>query len=52
VESIDYYPFEGATKVYNLNSYICRDFENRYDFIVDGGTIEHIFNIPKFWIIC
>lgn len=44
VDSIDNSDFEGATILHNMNHPIYRD---PYDFILDGGTIEHIFNTPQ-----
>ncbi len=44
VDSIDNSPFEGATIVHNMNQPI---HVQPYDFILDGGTIEHIFNTPQ-----
>jgi len=44
VDSIDNSDFEGATILHNMNHPIYR---NPYDFILDGGTIEHIFNAPQ-----
>jgi hypothetical protein len=45
VDSIDNSPFEGATILHNMNQPI--PYIKPYDFILDGGTIEHIFNTPQ-----
>jgi len=45
VESIDYSPFEGATYIHDLNDPVPPELENKFDFIFDGGTIEHIFDV-------
>ena len=46
VDSMDYSPYENATIIHNLNlPYSVNNI--KYDFIYDGGTIEHIFNIPQ-----
>ena len=47
VDSIDNSNYENAKYVYNLNYPILEEFKNKYDYIYDGGTTEHIFNIPK-----
>jgi len=47
VDSIDNSKYEGAKYVYNLNYPILEEFKNKYDYIFDGGTTEHIFNIPQ-----
>ena len=45
IDSIDNSAYENATIIQNLNC----SFESntKYDYIFDGGTIEHIFNIPQ-----
>jgi hypothetical protein len=46
VTSLDFSAFEGAQLVYDLNKRIPSDLERRFDFIFDGGTLEHVFNFP------
>ncbi|MCP3969651.1 MAG: methyltransferase domain-containing protein [Rhodobacteraceae bacterium] len=46
IESMDFSDYEGATILHDLNKPIPSDLEGRFDFILDGGTIEHVFNIP------
>jgi SAM-dependent methyltransferase len=46
VDSIDNSSFEGASIIHNMNKPITDNFK-KYDFILDGGTIEHIFNTPQ-----
>jgi SAM-dependent methyltransferase len=45
VESMDYSSYEQATIIHDLNQPITDDLKNRFDFIYDGGTIEHVFDI-------
>jgi hypothetical protein len=45
VESIDYSAFEQATYIHDLNDPVPQELENKFDFIFDGGTIEHIFDV-------
>lgn len=47
VESIDYSDFEGATHVADLNQEIPDHLKNRFDVVLDGGTLEHVFNLPQ-----
>ena len=47
VESMDYSSYEGCSIVHNLNKVVGEELSNKYDFIIDGGTIEHVFNIPQ-----
>ena len=47
LESMDYSNFEGCTIVHDLNKDIPVRYHYRYDLIFDGGTSEHIFDLPK-----
>ena len=46
VDSMDKTAYEGATVAHDLNLPIPQTLAGAYDLIVDGGSIEHIFNIP------
>lgn len=43
---LDYSDFEGAAILHDLNLPIGREHWNSYSCVVEGGTIEHIFNFP------
>lgn len=43
---MDLSDYEGANVLHDLNQRIPDTLEEQYDFIFDGGTIEHIFNVP------
>lgn len=45
VDSIDNSAYEGATIIHNMNDPI-KSFK-KYQYVFDGGTIEHIFNLPQ-----
>lgn len=48
VHTLDFSDFEGADIVFDLNSAnVPGDLVDSYDFIIDHGTIEHIFHIPN-----
>jgi len=48
VESLDYSDYEGATHVLDLNQPTIPDgLRERYDVLLDSGTIEHVFHIPN-----
>jgi hypothetical protein len=47
IDSIDNSDYESATKVWDMNQSIPEDWHEQYDFAYDGGSIEHIFNIPQ-----
>lgn len=45
VDSIDYSPYENATIIHDLNIPVPEELHNSYDYILDCGTIEHIFDV-------
>lgn len=45
VDSIDISDYEQCTIVHDLNNPVPEELHNKYDFIYDGGTIEHIYDI-------
>ena len=46
VETLDVSAFEGATIVHDLNQPLPEALHGRFDAVVDGGTLEHVFNVP------
>jgi len=46
VSSMDASAYEGATLVHDLNQSIPSEWQENYDLVVDGGTLEHVFNFP------
>ncbi|NND99931.1 MAG: hypothetical protein HKN47_21640 [Pirellulaceae bacterium] len=46
VASIDFSDFEQATIQHDLNQPIPLELHERFDAVIDGGTLEHIFNVP------
>jgi len=47
VKSMEYGTTEGADYVWDLNNKVPVDWHNQFDFVYDGGTIEHIFHVPN-----
>lgn len=47
VTSLDASAYEGATVVHDLNDPIPPDLAGRFDFVFDGGTLEHVFDFPR-----
>lgn len=45
VETLDYSPYEGASIVHDFNIPVPEEYHNKFDFIYDSGTIEHIFDV-------
>lgn len=46
VHSIDYSSYEGATNIHDMNQPIPDDYKSRYSVVLDGGSLEHVFNFP------
>lgn len=46
VQSVDATDYEGATDHYDLNNGLPEHFRCRFDSVIDGGTLEHVFNLP------
>jgi hypothetical protein len=46
ISSLDASPFEGANIIHDLNQPVPDHLHERFDTIFDGGTLEHIFDIP------
>jgi hypothetical protein len=46
VDSIDASAYEGASIVHDMNKPIPDELLGRFSVLVDGGTLEHVFNFP------
>lgn len=46
VDSMDTSDFEGASIVSDLNVPVAERLHEQYDAVIDGGTLEHVFNYP------
>jgi hypothetical protein len=46
VFSCDVSAYEKASMILDLNVPVPQDLHNRFDVIYDGGTMEHVFNVP------
>jgi SAM-dependent methyltransferase len=47
VDTIDFQQYQGTEIVFDLGTPLPPELEKQYDVIIDGGTIEHIFNISQ-----
>ena len=47
IESLDMSDYQGATLQWDLNQPVPLDWHGQFSFIFDGGTLEHVFNIPQ-----
>ncbi|MCP4825376.1 MAG: methyltransferase domain-containing protein [Shimia sp.] len=46
VDSMDISDFEDATIVHDLGDMVPKSLHKRFDVIYDGGTCEHVFDLP------
>ncbi|HUI20122.1 MAG TPA: hypothetical protein VLZ74_03660 [Methylocella sp.] len=46
VVSGDASAYEGATFVHDFNNPLPEEIKDQYDTVFDGGSLEHIFNVP------
>ncbi|MCV6824779.1 MULTISPECIES: class I SAM-dependent methyltransferase [Halocynthiibacter] len=45
VQSLDYSQFEGASFAHDLNTPIPSELVGKFDIVLDGGTLEHVFDV-------
>lgn len=46
VDSMDFSDYENASIIHDLNIPVSETLKGKYSFVIDGGTLEHIFNFP------
>jgi SAM-dependent methyltransferase len=46
IDSLDYSAYENASIIHDLNTPVPEHLHNRFTCVVDGGTLEHVFNFP------
>ncbi len=46
LDVLDFSNYQGATITWDLNSPVGSEVEERFDAVIDGGTLEHIFHVP------
>ena len=46
VDSIDFSNYEGASQIWDLNQQIPTTMGNQFSLLIDGGSLEHVFNVP------
>lgn len=45
-DSLDVSAYEGATLIHDLNRPLPGELRSRYTLVIDGGSLEHVFNFP------
>jgi len=46
VVSVDYSDYENASMIHDMNLPVAEDMKEKYSAVIDGGTLEHVFNYP------
>lgn len=46
IAAMDFSNYEGASILHDLNQPIGAELEEKFSFVLDGGTTEHVFNFP------
>jgi hypothetical protein len=46
LDSFDFSNYENANIIHDFNKPIDDAYKNKYDLVMDGGTLEHVFNFP------
>lgn len=44
--AMDFSDYEGAAILHDLNNPISDQLKEKFTFVLDGGTLEHVFNFP------
>lgn len=47
VDAIDASIYENASIIHDMNESIPDHYKEKYDVVVDSGTLEHVFNFPQ-----
>ena len=45
-DSLDFSDYENATIIHDLNKPVSDGLQNKFSCVIDGGTLEHVFNFP------
>ncbi len=46
LDFMDHSSYEGATILQDLSKPVPKELHQSYDFVFDGGTLEHVYNFP------
>jgi SAM-dependent methyltransferase len=47
IDSLDFSNYESASVIHDLNKPLPDSLKNKYSVVIDGGTLEHVFNFPE-----
>jgi SAM-dependent methyltransferase len=46
LDALDYSNYQGANIIHDLNTPLPFELREQYDAVIDGGTLEHVFDFP------
>lgn len=46
ITSLDYSNYENCTLLHDMNYPVEKVYHEKYDVVIDGGSLEHVFNFP------
>ncbi len=52
LDALDRSDYEGANIIHDLNDPLPEILREKYDAVVDGGTLEHVFDLPAALLNC
>jgi SAM-dependent methyltransferase len=52
VSALDYSAYEQADVIHDMNAPMPAEFDEQFDTVIDGGTLEHVFNFPVALATC
>ena len=47
VTSLDFSDYEGADEIHDMNSPVPERLQEQFSLVYDGGSLEHVFNVPQ-----
>jgi hypothetical protein len=47
--SLDASPYEGADIIHDMNKPIAEELVGKYSCVIDGGSLEHVFDVKTAW---
>ena len=47
IDSLDFSTYEGATIEHDLNTNIPEELQNTFDFVLDAGSLEHVYDCQQ-----
>ena len=47
VHAVDISEYEGADIILDLNADLPEGMKEKFDYVIDGGTLEHVFDAPR-----